>query len=142
MDRPNWRLIWQDEFDGTQLDRSKWDLDIKYTGESNAELEIYTDRQDNLRLKNSLLIIEAREEQYQGYRYTSARLKTQGLHSWTYGRVEARIKIPYGQGLWPAFWLLGENVSTVGWPDCGEIDIMENIGRMPAVVRGTLHGPG
>ena len=99
MDRPNWRLIWQDEFDGTQLDRSKWDPDIEYTGESNAELEIYTDRQDNLRLKNSLLIIEAREEQYQGYRYTSARLKTQGLHSWTYGRVEARIKIPYGQGL-------------------------------------------
>ena len=142
MDRPNWRLIWQDEFDGTQLDRSKWDLDIEYTGESNAELEIYTDRQDNLRLKNSLLIIEAREEQYQGYRYTSARLKTQGLHSWTYGRVEARIKIPYGQGLWPAFWKLGENASTVGWPDCGEIDIMENIGRMPAVVRGTLHGPG
>ena len=142
MDGQSWRLIWQDEFDSPQLDRSKWDLDIGYTGESNAELEIYTDRQENLRLENSLLIIEARQEQYQGYRYTSARLKTQGLHSWTYGRVEASIKIPYGQGLWPAFWMLGENVATVGWPDCGEIDIMENIGKTPADVRGTLHGPG
>ena len=142
MDGTKWSLIWQDEFDGPQLDRSKWAFDIGYTGESNAELEVYTDRWENLRLENSLLIIEAREEQYQSYTYTSARLKTQGLRSWTYGRVEARIKIPYGQGLWPAFWMLGDDVSTVGWPECGEIDIMENIGKMPAAVRGTLHGPG
>lgn len=142
MDGMDWRLIWQDEFDGTQLDRTKWNLDIGYTGESNAELEIYTDRQENLRLENSLLIIEARQEQYQGYRYTSARLNTQDLRSWTYGRVEARIKIPYGQGLWPAFWMLGDDFLAFGWPECGEIDIMENIGKMPATVRGTLHGPG
>jgi beta-glucanase (GH16 family) len=137
-----YRLIWQDEFDDPQLDRSKWNPDIGYTGESNAELEIYTDRRDNLRLESSLLIIEARAETYQGYHYTSARLKTQGLYSCTYGRVEARIKIPFGKGLWPAFWMLGDDVATVGWPECGEIDIMENIGKMPAAVRGTLHGPG
>jgi beta-glucanase (GH16 family) len=137
-----YRLIWQDEFDSPQLDRSKWNPDIGYTGESNAELEIYTDRRDNLRLESSLLIIEARAETYQGYHYTSARLKTQGLYSCTYGRVEARIKIPFGKGLWPAFWMLGDDVATVGWPECGEIDIMENIGSMPAAVRGTIHGPG
>jgi beta-glucanase (GH16 family) len=142
MDSAHWKLIWQDEFEGTQLDRTKWIVDIGYTGESNGELEVYTDRWENLRLENSLLIIEAREEQYQRYRYTSARLKTQGLHSWTYGRVEARIKIPYSQGLWPALWMLGDDVLTVGWPQSGEIDIMENIGKMPAAVRGTLHGPG
>lgn len=137
-----WTLIWQDEFDGPEIDRTRWRLDVGYTGKSNGELEIYTDRPENACIVNNCLIIAAREEDYQGYRYTSARLKTQGLHSWMYGRVEARIKIPYGQGLWPAFWMLGENISTVGWPECGEIDIMENIGKMPAVVRGTLHGPG
>ena len=77
-----------------------------------------------------------------GSNYTSARLKTQGKVSWAYGRIEARIKIPRGQGIWPAFWMLGTNISSVGWPNCGEIDIMENIGKEPAVVHGTVHGPG
>ena len=89
-----------------------------------------------------MLVVEARQESYQGSNYTSARLKTQGKWSWRYGRIEARIKIPRGQGLWPAFWMLGTNVATAGWPDCGEIDIMENIGREPALVHGTMYGPG
>jgi len=137
-----WTLVWQDEFDGAEIDNTKWRLDVGYTGDSNGELEIYTDRPENVYLEDGYLVIAALEENYRGYRYTSARLKTQGLHSWTYGRIEARIKIPSGQGLWPAFWMLGANYATVGWPACGEIDIMENIGKTPDTVRGTIHGPG
>src|SRR4030095_2270041 len=74
--------------------------------------------------------------------YTSARLKTKGKFSLTYGRIESRLKIPYGQGIWPAFWMLGTDIDKVGWPSCGEIDIMENIGREPSKVHGTIHGPG
>lgn len=137
-----WSLVWQDEFDGAEIDKTKWRLDVGYTGESNGELEIYTDRPENVYLEDSCLVIAALEENYRGYRYTSARLTTKDLHSWNYGRVEARIRIPYGQGLWPAFWMLGDNYPIVGWPECGEIDIMENIGKTPDTVRGTLHGPG
>lgn len=137
-----WTLVWQDEFDGAEIDNTKWRLEFGYTGASNGELEIYTDRPENVYLEDGCLVIAALEENYRGYRYTSARLKTQGLHSWTYGRIEARIKIPSGQGLWPAFWMLGANYATVGWPACGEIDIMENIGKTPDTVRGTIHGPG
>lgn len=142
MTNHEWTLIWQDEFDGLEIDPTRWLLDVGYTGEANGELEIYTDRRENAHIENSCLVIIAREENYQKYRYTSARLKTQGLYSWTYGRVEARIKIPTGQGIWPAFWMLGEDVTTRGWPECGEIDIMENIGSRPDTVRGTIHGPG
>jgi len=137
-----WTLVWQDEFEGTNIDHSKWHLDVGYTGESNGEMEIYTDRRENAYLKDSCLVITARKENYKGYSHTSARLKTQGLYSWKYGRIEASIKIPYGHGLWPAFWMVGDNVSTIGWPACGEIDIMENIGKRPDTVRGTIHGPG
>ena len=92
-------------------------------------------------MEDGFLVIEAREESYRGSDYTSARIKTQYLHSWTYGRFEARMKIPNGQGIWPAFWMLGSDFPTAGWPDCGEIDIMENIGE-PSTVYGTVHGPG
>lgn len=142
MTNHEWTLIWQDEFDGPKIDRTRWQLDVGYTGAANAELEIYTDRPENAYIENNCLVIAAREEAYQNYRYTSARLKTHGLHSWTYGRLEARIKIPTGQGIWPAFWMLGDDVKALGWPECGEIDIMENIGKLPDTVRGTLHGPG
>lgn len=142
MAKKAWKLVWQDEFDGPEIDRTKWRLDVGYTGESNAEREIYTDRPENVCIEDGCLVIAAREEHYQGYRYTSARLNTKGLHACTYGKVEARIKIPAGQGMWPAFWMLGEDVAAVGWPECGEIDIMENIGKHPDRVRGTLHGPG
>jgi beta-glucanase (GH16 family) len=141
MSQKTWKLVWQDEFNGPKIDLANWQLDVGYTGESNAEMEIYTPRPKNVFLKDGCLVIAALEENYRGYRYTSARLTTRGLHSWTYGRIEARLKIPFGQGLWPAFWMLGDNIPTIGWPECGEIDIMENIGKLPDTVRGTLHGP-
>ena len=130
--------MWQDEFDGPALDTTKWVADIGGGGWGNAELEYYTAPPANARIENGNLVIEARHDST----YTSARLKTQGKAGWTYGRVEARIQIPRGQGIWPAFWMLGENITTVGWPGCGEMDIMENIGREPARVHGTVHGPG
>jgi beta-glucanase (GH16 family) len=111
-------------------------------GWGNAELQFYTDRAENARVENGHLVIEARREPFENREYTSARLKTQGLGEWQYGRVAARIQIPRGQGLWPAFWMLGADIGQVGWPACGEIDIMENIGREPSTVHGTLHGPG
>ncbi len=135
-------LVWSDEFNGSAIDRRNWTFDIGGGGWGNNEYEYYTARPENARVENGNLVIEARKERYHNRNYTSARLKTQGLATFKYGRVEARIKIPHGQGMWPAFWMLGDNFSTVGWPACGEMDIMENIGREPATVHGTLHGPG
>lgn len=142
MSYSTWNLVWHDEFDAPDVDLSRWRPEIGYTGGTNGELEIYTARPENLLIANGCLVIAVREENYKGYRYTSARLTTQGLNSWTYGRIEARIKIPAGQGIWPAFWMLGDDIATLGWPECGEIDIMEAIGRSPDTVRGTVHGPG
>lgn len=139
---PAWQLVWSDEFDGAEIDRTKWTFDKGGHGWGNDELQYYTDRSENARIEDGCLIIEARQEAWQGRSYTSARLKTQGLHSWTYGRIEARIQLPFGQGIWPAFWMLGDKFSTSGWPACGEIDIMEYIGKEPAKIFGTLHGPG
>jgi len=140
--RPAWTMVWRDEFDGSTLDPKKWVRETGGDGWGNAELEFYTDRPVNARVEAGQLVIEARREPFGNREYTSARLKTQGLATWTYGRVEARIQIPRGQGLWPAFWMLGDNCGAVGWPACGEIDIMENIGREPGRVHGTVHGPG
>ncbi|HHY84727.1 MAG TPA: glycoside hydrolase family 16 protein [Verrucomicrobia bacterium] len=142
---PGWTLVWADEFDqpdGSSPDSAKWTFDIGATGWGNNEWQYYTSRTNNARIENGCLVIEAKAEQYQGANYTSARLKTQGKASWTYGRIEARIQIPRGQGIWPAFWMLGTNITSVGWPNCGEIDIMENIGKEPTLVHGTIHGPG
>src|SRR5438093_1036065 len=111
-------------------------------GWGNGELEFYTDRVANAHIDAGYLVIEARRESLATREYTSARLKTQGLGAWKYGRIEARIQIPRGQGLWPAFWMLGDNIPSAGWPGCGEIDIMENIGKEPGRVHGTVHGPG
>ncbi len=140
-----WSLIWSDEFnqpDGSSPDSTKWIFDTGAGGWGNSELEFYTSRTNNARIVGGNLVIEARQENYQSSSYTSARLKTQGKWSWQYGRVEARIKIPRGQGMWPAFWMLGTNITSVGWPKCGEVDIMENIGKEPTLVHGTIHGPG
>ncbi len=137
-----WRLVWHDEFDGAALDTTKWTWDTGGNGWGNAELEYYTNRVENARLENGYLVIEARQESFGNRAYTSARLKTQGLGAWTLGRIEARIQVPRGQGLWPAFWMLGDNIAEVGWPACGEMDIMENIGKEPATIHGTVHGPG
>lgn len=140
----NYVLVWSDEFNGSSIDPNNWTYDIGWgqNGWGNAELQYYTDRPDNARVENGMLVIEAREERFRAQEYTSARLKTQGLQEWTYGRFEARIKVPYGQGIWPAFWSLGNDITTVGWPQSGELDIMEHIGREPSTVYGTVHGPG
>lgn len=134
-------LVWADEFEGQSLDATNWTAEIGAGGWGNNEWQFYTDRSENLRLANGLLIIEAREESYRGNDYTSARIKTQYLHGWTYGRIEARMKIPTSQGIWPAFWMLGSDFPTAGWPNSGEIDIMEHIGQ-PQTIYGTVHGPG
>jgi beta-glucanase (GH16 family) len=139
-----WRVVWQDEFDraaGTAPDPAKWTYDLGQTGWGNAELQTYTKSTDNaFHDGQGHLVIQAIATPGGGY--TSARLKTQGLASFTYGRVEGRMKLPSGQGIWPAFWMLGAEIRTAHWPGCGEIDIMENIGKEPATVHGTIHGPG
>jgi beta-glucanase (GH16 family) len=140
-----WRLVWSDEFDGpdgSAPDPAKWGYDTGGNGWGNKELEYYTSRTNNARIEDGKLVIEAKQEDFGGRNITSARLLTSGKGCWTYGRFEARMKIPRGQGVWPAFWLLSTNISSVGWPACGEIDIMENIGREPSTVHGTVHGPG
>jgi beta-glucanase (GH16 family) len=121
----NYQLVWSDEFNGSQVNTSIWD--IRNDGNvQNNELEYYTNRPSNLTVSNGTLVITALKEEYGGRHYTSARLSTK--LSWLYGRIEARMKLPYGQGLWPAFWMLGANINSIGWPACGEIDIMEMIG--------------
>lgn len=142
---PGWNLVWADEFtqaDGTPPDSAKWGYDIGGGGWGNQELQYYTARTNNARIEGGQLVIEAHQENYGGRTNTSARLLTKGKASWTYGRFEARLKLPRGQGIWPAFWMLGANIDAAKWPGCGEIDIMENIGREPTVVHGTIHGPG
>jgi beta-glucanase (GH16 family) len=142
-------LVWSDEFkgkNGSLPDAAKWTYDIGGNGWGNHELEYYTNRPENARIEHGKLVITARAETYTGpdgkhFNYTSARLKTQGLFSQAYGRFEARIKLPAGQGIWPAFWMLGDNIAADGWPKCGEIDVMENIGKEPGINHGSLHGP-
>jgi beta-glucanase (GH16 family) len=142
-------LVWSDEFNGKNgslPDARKWTYDIGGNGWGNHELEYYTNRPENARIEDGKLVISARREDFSGpdgakFLYTSARMKTQGLFAQAYGRFEARIRLPAGQGIWPAFWMLGENIDTDGWPKCGEIDIMENIGKEPGTVHGSLHGP-
>jgi beta-glucanase (GH16 family) len=144
-----YKLVWSDEFDGPNgslADPSKWIYEVGGDGWGNHELEYYTPRAENARMENGNLVITARKERYTEpdgvtRNYTSARLKTQGLFAHGYGRFEARIKIPAGQGMWPAFWMMGNNYDTVGWPKCGEIDIMENVGGEPGTVHGSMHGP-
>lgn len=138
-------LVMQDEFntDGA-LDSSLWNFNIG-TGENgwgNNELQYYTNRKENAIVQNGVLIISAIEESFNGSGYTSARILTQGKFEQAYGRFEARIRLPFGQGMWPAFWLLGADIDEVGWPQSGEIDIMENRGQEPTLVNGTVHGPG
>jgi beta-glucanase (GH16 family) len=144
-------LRWADEFDGaagSAPDQSKWNYDIGGNGWGNNELETYTRRTENAFLDgDGHLVIKLIKETLKGpdgikRNYTSARLLTKGKFTQRYGRFEARLKVPFGQGIWPAFWMLGANVDTTGWPTCGEIDIMENVGREPAINHGSLHGPG
>lgn len=144
-----WELVWHDEFDGDTIDPTNWTFDIGGWGWGNGEAQYYTSRPENARVENGLLVIEARQEKYESSYYTSARLLTQGLRTFQYGRFEARLKVPRGAGLWPAFWMLGANFerdenepTKSNWPFIGEIDIMEYVGREPDLIFGTAHGPG
>ncbi|MFT4804597.1 MAG: beta-glucanase (GH16 family) [Psychroserpens sp.] len=139
-------LVWQDEFDTEgAVNPENWTHEIGTgtNGWGNNELEYYTDRSENATVQNGLLVISAKNEEFNGSSYTSARIITKGKFEQTHGRFEARIKLPSGQGIWPAFWLLGDdsNGSEI-WPQIGEIDIMENVGDEPTKIFGTVHGPG
>ena len=145
-DEATYTLVWADEFDGPagELPSStNWRFDVGGDGWGNNQLEYDTARPENASLDGAgRLAITARKEDYEGNQYTSARINTSGLFSHTRGKFEARILLPVGKGIWPAFWLLGSNFESVGWPQCGEIDIMEYRGQEPSVVHGSLHGPG
>jgi len=135
-------LIWSDEFNTNGApSTSKWNYDMGNGsgGWGNNELQFYTNRSENVIQKDGNLVIKAIKESYQGYDYTSTRLKTQGKFSFTYGRVEVRAKLPQGRGTWPAIWMLGDNITSAGWPACGEIDIMEYVGYQPDVIYTSIH---
>jgi beta-glucanase (GH16 family) len=145
-DIPGWRLVWADEFSKSKIDTTTWTAEVGNgaNGWGNKEKEYYTARPANLSIVQngefSALKITARAESYAGFDYTSARIKTQGKKSARYGRIEARIKLPQGKGMWPAFWMMGESIVKVGWPACGEIDILEMAGGTnEASVSGTIH---
>ncbi|MHC5183185.1 MAG: carbohydrate-binding protein [Planctomycetota bacterium] len=133
-------LVWSDEFNGSSIDTTKWNFEIGNGewGWGNNELQYYTGRTENARTENGNLVIEARAESYGGFNYTSARMTTQSKAYWTYGKMEARIKLPYGQGMWPAFWMMPQEYWNPGWPECGEIDIMEAVNTV-AWVKSSLH---
>ncbi|WP_244238047.1 family 16 glycosylhydrolase [Corallococcus terminator] len=134
-----WVQIWNDEFDGTSYNTANW---APNTGvHVNSEQQQYTNSPDNISVSNGTLKLTARLQSNNGYPFTSGRLESAGKREFSHGRIEARIKMPVGPGLWPAFWLLGNNINTVGWPACGELDIMENVGYGDWV-SGALHGPG
>lgn len=146
-------LVWSDEFNagaGSGPDGSKWNIEVNGDGGGNNERQYYTDSTDNLAHDGEgNMVITARKDDsgahqchYGTCEYTSGRMNTAGKFTQEYGRYEARIKIPTGKGVWPAFWMLGDNFGDVGWPASGEIDIMENVGHEPATVHGSLHGPG
>jgi beta-glucanase (GH16 family) len=149
-----WTLTWSDEFNGpngTAVDPTKWTHDVGGTGWGNQEQEYYTNAAQNAVQQDGYLVVTATTQGASQYtcsypssgpcKYTSARLKTQGLFSQQYGRFEARAQMPTGKGLWPAIWMLGNDIGTVGWPKCGEIDFMETIGSNITTNHGSLHMP-
>ena len=142
-------LVWEDNFDVDGApDSNRWGYDLGdgteqgIPGWGNEELQYYTDRPENATIQNGVLLITAREESFEGAQYTSARLSTKDLFEQQYGRFEARIRLPFGQGIWPAFWMLGADDDENPWPGAGEIDIMEYRGQEPTILIGSVHGPG
>jgi beta-glucanase (GH16 family) len=150
----DWKLVWQDEFDGSGApDAEKWTYEEGYI--RNREAQFYTRRRENVRVENGVLVLEARRESipnpafqagstsWQRSRetseYTSASVRTLDRSHWRYGRIEVRAKLPSGRGTWPAIWMLGVNCKEVGWPECGEIDIMENVGYDPSAIHANIH---
>lgn len=139
------KLVMSDEFDNDGApDSNLWSFDIGtgINGWGNNELQYYTDRSENITVQNGKLLITAINKPFEGSSYTSARLVTKGKFEQQYGRFEARMRLPYGSGIWPAFWMLGGDIDTNPWPAAGEIDIMEYAGKSPTVIFGTVHGPG
>jgi beta-glucanase (GH16 family) len=134
-----YKLAWADEFNGTQIDTKNWGYDIGGGGWGNEEWQYYTNEAKNAYVKNGRLVIEAHKEKYQNRDYTSARLITKGKKEFMFGRIDIRAKLPKGQGIWPALWMLGANIDQVGWPACGEMDIMEMLGHDPVTSYGTIH---
>jgi beta-glucanase (GH16 family) len=135
----DWKLAWSDEFTAPGLpDPAKWDYEEGFI--RNKEAQYYTrGRKENARVENGMLILEARKEDFKGGKYTSASLLTKGKASWTYGRIEVKAKLPTGRGLWPAIWTLGTDIRETGWPACGELDIMENVGFDPDIIHANIH---
>lgn len=134
----DYSLVWSDEFDGTTLDEDVWIIQKGGGGWGNNELQYYTDREENIRLNNGMLEIEARLEDYDNNHYTSARIMSKGKKTFCYGKMEARIKFPGGKGTWPAYWMMG---NTGSWPACGEIDVIEHIGSQPTRASFAVHTP-
>ncbi len=147
-----WSLAWSDEFDGaagSPPDPAIWQPEVGGHGWGNEELQYYSDSSENAALDGAgnLAIVVRRVDpesqgRFDGCGYSSGRLVSKDRAAFSYGLVQARIRLPRGRGIWPAFWMLGQNIDDVGWPHCGEIDVMENFGKDPAVVHGTVHGPG
>jgi beta-glucanase (GH16 family) len=138
---PGYTLAWSDEFSGTNLDQSVWNQEIGNGsgGWGNNELEYYTNSLKNTFLSNGNLIIEARKEAIGGFSYSSGRMTTQNKKVFKFGRIDIRAKLPVAKGMWPALWMLGSNITTAGWPACGEMDIMELVGTYPGRISGTMH---
>ncbi|GAB4464462.1 MAG: hypothetical protein OHK0029_34460 [Armatimonadaceae bacterium] len=135
----DWKLVWSDEFNYSGLpDPKKWDYEVGLI--RNKELQYYTkNRRENVRVENGNLVIEARKEPFEGSAYTSGSINTLGKFGFQYGRVEVRAKLPNALGTWPAIWMMGVDRTVVGWPRCGEIDIMEHVAHNPGVIHATLH---
>ena len=135
----NMNIVWSDEFNGTAINTNIWTYDLGSGGWGNNEKEYYTSRTNNAYVAGGLLHLVAQAETYGGSSYTSARMKSQGLFSWKYGRVEWRAQLPAGLGFWPALWMMGTNFPSIGWPECGEIDVVENQGSNPLMDQGSIH---
>ncbi len=135
-----WNLVWSEEFGGSALNEETWNYDIGFgnSGWGNNELQYYRSGTSNLVIADGKASFIAKQENFGSAQYTSARIQSKGKYDVQYGRIEARIKVPMGQGIWPAFWMLGSNIDAVGWPECGEIDILEHVNN-EMQVHGTLH---
>ncbi len=138
----DWTLVWQDEFNGVHLNEAKWNYETGGHGWGNNELQYYTNRPENVYVRDGKLILEARKESYENREYTSARLTTKHKGDWLYGKFEIRAKLPKGKGLWPAIWMLPTDWEYGGWAASGEIDIMELLGNNPFQIYGSLHFGG
>lgn len=136
---PGYKLVWQDEFNGTELSSADWNYETGGSGWGNNELEYYTSGNKNAYLLNGNLVIEAKKEDMGNRSYTSARITTAGKREFKYGRIDIRARLPVQTGMWPALWMLGNDIGSKGWPYCGEIDIMELVGKNPKQVVGSFH---